>query len=244
MRLAVAAGLAGSLLLQACVSAGGERRETDPSEAARVNTELGAGYIRSGRNAMAREKLERALEFDKRYAPAHATYALLMARMGEDETADRHFRTALRLAPEDPDTRNNYGAWLCSRGQLQAALEQFERAAGVPGYIGRVTALNNAGLCLRDSDPAAAEAYLRRALELNPQNAQTLAQLAWVSYAQGEFLRSRAFLTRQADVGPLDAESLWLAWQTEKALGDEAAASRYRNQLDTKYPDFQAPPLR
>lgn len=229
--------LAAALALSACVSTGGQPAP-DNREAARANTELGAGYIRRGRDDAAREKLERALEQDPRYAPAHATYALLMARMGEDAAADQHFRRALKLAPEDPDTRNNYGAFLCARGRVEAAVEQFERAAGVPGYVGRVTALNNAGLCLRDREPRRAEGFLRRSLSLNSQNPTTLEQLAWVRYQQGEFLSARAFLERYLRVAEPSAEALWLGAQIEDAMGAEDAAARYREQLAAQYPDF------
>lgn len=229
--------LSAAVVLSACVSTGGQQA-LDHREAARANTELGAGYIRRGLDDAAREKLERALEQDPRYAPAHATYALLMARMGEDALADSHFRRALKLAPEDPDIRNNYGAFLCARGRVEAAVEQFERAAEVPGYVGRVTALNNAGLCLRERNPKQAESFLRRALSLNAQNPTTLEQLAWVRYRQGEYLSARAFLERYQRVTEASAEALWLAAQVEEALGASDAAARYREQLAAQYPDF------
>lgn len=229
--------LLAAVLLSACVSTGGQPA-MDHREAARANTELGAGYIRRGLDEAARDKLERALEQDPRYAPAHATYALLMARMGEDASADSHFRDALKLAPEDPDIRNNYGAFLCARGRVDAAVEQFQRAAEVPGYVGRVTALNNAGLCLRDRAPQQAETFLRRALSLNAQNPTTLEQLAWVRYRQGEYLSARAFLERYQRVEDASAEALWLAAQVEEALGASDAAARYRQQLAAQYPDF------
>lgn len=234
--------IAGALAVSACVSTGGPRG-ADAREAARANTELGAGYIRRGRNDAAREKLEKALTLDDRYAPAHSTYALLLARQGEDAGADNHFRQALRLAPEDPDIRNNYGAYLCARGRADAAVEQFARAAEVPGYVGRSTALTNAGLCLRDADPARAEGFLRRALEANPQNPTAMAQLAWVSYRQGEYMSARAFLSRYDRIADPSAEVLWLGAQTEAALGDHQAAAEYRNQLAAQYPDFEAPAL-
>jgi len=226
-----------ALATSACVSTGGQPAP-DNREAARANTELGAGYIRQGRDEAAREKLERALEQDPRYAPAHSTYALLMARLGEDATADQHFRRALKLAPEDPDIRNNYGAFLCARGRVEAAVEQFERAAEVPGYVGRVTALNNAGLCLRDREPRRAEEFLRRSLSRNGQNPTTLELLAWVRFQQGEYLSARAFLERYMRVADPSPEALWLAIQVEQAMGADGAANQYREQLTAQYPDF------
>lgn len=233
--------LLAALLIAGCVTTGNNRPEPDRREAARANTELGAGYIRNGNDEEARERLERALSLDDRYAPAHATYALVMARLGEDETADQHFRRALRLAPEDPDFRNNYGAFLCARGRAKAAVEQFLRAGETPGYVGRATALTNAGLCLRDRDPERAEELLRKALELNPQNAVALEQLAWVKYVQGDMMGTRAFISRYERIAEPVPDMLWLAAQTETALGDEQAAADYRRQLSRRFPDYEPP---
>lgn len=234
------AALLTALLVTGCITTGGER-EPDRREAARANTELGAGYIRNGNDDKARERLERAISIDDRYAPAHATYALVLARQGEDEAAGQHFRRALRLAPENPDFRNNYGAFLCARGQAEAAVEQFLRAGETPGYVGRATALTNAGLCLRDRDPERAEQLLRKSLELNPQNAVALEQLAWVKYLQGDMMGTRAFISRFERIAEPVPDMLWLAAQTETALGDDETAADYRRQLSRRFPGYEPP---
>lgn len=242
-RLAIRAPMAALLaafLVAGCVTTGGER-EPDRQAAARANTQLGAGYIRNGNDEKARESLERALAMDDRYAPAHATYALVMARMGENEKADQHFRRALRLAPEDPDFRNNYGAFLCARGRFEPAVEQFLRAGETPGYVGRATAFTNAGLCLRNSDPDRAEQLLRKALDLNPQNATAMEQLAWVKYLQGDLMGARAFISRFERIAEPVPDMLWLGAQTETALGDEEAAADYRRQLSRRFPGYEPP---
>lgn len=235
--------LAAALVLGGCVTSGPAEVETDPREAARANTELGAGYIRNGRNEAARERLERAVTLDERYAPAHATYAVVLARMGEDEAADQHFRRALRLTPEDPDIRNNYGAFLCARNRVEPAVEQFLRAGETPGYVGRATAYTNAGLCLRNGDPDRAETMLRQALDLNPQNALALEQLAWVKYLQGDLMGTRAFISRFERLNEPVPDILWLGAQTEAALGNEDVAADYRTRLSRRFPSFEPPRL-
>ena len=236
-----ATALLAVLLLAGCVTTGGSQHEPDRREAARANTQLGAGYIRNGNDEEARKRLERAISLDDRYAPAHATYALVMARLGEDEAADRHFRRALSLAPENPDFRNNYGAFLCARGHPEAAVEQFLRAGETPGYVGRATARTNAGLCLRDRDPERDEQLLRKALKLDPQNAVALEQLAWVTYLQGDLMSTRAFIQRFERIAEPVPDMLWLAAQTETALGDEEAAADYRRRLSRSFPDYEPP---
>jgi type IV pilus assembly protein PilF len=224
------------LMLTACV--GTERRlETDLGEAARLNTQMGMDYMRRGRDDLAEEKLLRAMEQDRRYAPAYATYALWLVRQDLPDEAEAHYRTAVRLDGNDPDTRNNFGAFLCSRGHKREAVEQLMIAANNPRYPGRVTALNNAARCIREDDPEAAERYLRRALEISNEDPEALAQLAWVSYKQGEYLRVRAFISRFEAVSQHTAETLRIAAQTEAQLGDAVAADGYRRRYNEQFPD-------
>ena len=164
--------------------------------------------------------------------------------LGEEPVSrDRPVRRALRLTPEDPDIRNNYGAFLCARGRVEPAVEQFLRAGETPGYVGRATAYTNAGLCLRNDHPDRAETMLRKAIDLNPENALAMEQLAWVKYLQGDLMGARAFISRFERSAEPVPDILWLGARVETELGDEQAADEFRRRLSRRFPDYEPPRL-
>jgi type IV pilus assembly protein PilF len=107
-----------------------------------------------------------------------------------------------------------------------------------PFYTTPAIALANAGSCaLERGDMDKAETYLRQSLEYDNQLGSSLLPMAQISYAQGNYLRARAFLQRYQALGVMNEESLYLGYQIEKALGDEKSADKYRLELRNRYPD-------
>ncbi|WP_348672302.1 type IV pilus biogenesis/stability protein PilW [uncultured Abyssibacter sp.] len=212
--------------------------KADYAEAARINTQLGIDYMRKGETDRALTKLQRALEQDASFPLAHASIAFVYQNRGDAVSADRHYRRALALAPNSPDTQNNYGVFLCGQSRYDEALAAFERALRVTGYRTPEVAYTNAGVCARKAGKdAQAEGYFRAALRENGTFSNALAQIALLSYDRGEYLRARAFLQRYAQAAPHSPQTLWLGVRTERALGDVAAARRYANQLQQQFPE-------
>ena len=214
-------------------AAGGERQD-----AAKVNTELGTAYMQRGNLDLAKDKLNKALEYDSGYAPAYAVLGILYERIGESAQAGDYYRSALKLDPDSASVRNNYGRWLCSNGQPEAGLSQLQTAIDDPFYNNQLSAHTNAGLCaisLQRSE--AAESYLRQALKMNPNSADALYAMADLSYKRGDYLRARAFLQRHEGVAGPRADSLLLGHRVETELGDRQAAEQYADRLKDRYPD-------
>lgn len=231
------------LLLAACVTEypqGEKPSKPDLSAAARANTQLGIEYARQGNFDLAMEKLQRALEQDPGHAPAHGAVALLLARRGEDARADQHYRRALSLDPIEPFTRNNYAVFRCGRGEVREGEELLVETARDRRYSSPEVAWTNAGICVRRSNPAKAEEYFREALKANGNHAAALYELATIAAEKQDWLRVRAFLQRYERVAPASAQSLLLALQAERALGDAEAAARYQRRLRDQFPE--APP--
>lgn len=209
----------------------------DLTEAARTNTQLGIEYMGQGRLELAEEKLQRAIEQDPQYATARAVLGMVMMQRGEPAEARKSFKKALALNPKDPDTLHNYGIFLCAEGEPDKGVEYLQEAAGMRSFKSRDMALTNAGACLRGSDPARAEEYLREALRLNPEHPDALRELARLFYAKGDYLRARGFIQRYERVGPVHPEMLWLGARVETALGDRIAAAKYDQRLRTQFPE-------
>ena len=174
------AALLAALLLNACVSSQTVTRRSDPSDEATLRLyELGAQYYRNGNYALARDRLERAVELDPRNAAAHSLLALTLVNLGNNRLAAESFSRSVRLEPNDKDVRNNYGVFLCEQGRYDDALEQFDRAIAIVDNDTRWIEMTNAGVCVaKRPDPERAETYLRDALALRPAYGEALFQMA------------------------------------------------------------------
>ena len=229
-----------ALTLGACASSPEPQFGAKPQEAARLNAQLGAQYLRDDRLQLAKRKLDKALRQDPDNADAHAVYALLNMRLGQPEDVEDHFETALDLRPGDPQILNNYGTFLCDRGDYEAGIDRFLRAAENPLYETPAYAYANAGRCARQAgDAEAARAHLRHALELDPRMATALYDLAQVELDRGHPARARPYVERYHKVASPAPESLWLGIRVERALGNEDAASEYGKLLLRNFRDSE-----
>ena len=235
---AMAGLLVSSLLLAGCIATETNPVEVSLEDAARANLQLGAAYYQRNELALAREKLEKAVEQDPDLASARAYLGLVYERINDQKGARKQYAAAVRLAPDDPSIINTYGGYLCRTDEREEGIEYFLRAARNPLYKTPEAAYLNAAVCARGiPDLEAAETYLRRVLAADANNRDALLQLADVSMETDRALQSRAFLQRFHETGPATAESLVLSVRTETALGDREAARASFEELDRLFPD-------
>ncbi|MDX1625588.1 MAG: type IV pilus biogenesis/stability protein PilW [Wenzhouxiangellaceae bacterium] len=209
-----------------------------PNRAAELNTRLGVGYLEKGDLQIALEKLEKAVSQDPDHAPARLALGIVYESIGRQELALEQLRRAVRLAPDDGAAHNSYAALLCRAGRYEEADRHFRAALEDPFYPTPDIVLANAGACARrDGRTETAEAYLRRALDIDPMNRVALFHLSSLSYEIGEPLRARAFLQRLAETGPLSPQSLLLGYRVERRLGAADSARGFSQRLQSQYPD-------
>jgi type IV pilus assembly protein PilF len=240
-------GLRVFLLAAAALSIAGcaSTAERNPDEERRqklvdTNVQLAAGYLQQGQMDAAKEKLDKALERSSDDPQANNVMALLQWRLRNYDAAEKHFQRALgsKNSGINADVQHNYGAFLCDRNRVDEALTWFERAIANPQYPTPELANLNAGLCLlKKPDRAAAERYVRQALQRSPALAPALLTMARLSYESGNALSARGFMERYAKAGPETAESLWLGVRVERALGDRNAEASYALRLKGRFPD-------
>lgn len=225
--------------LSACVTTDSGRRVTkeSPKDAAAYNYQLGAAYLREGKLQLARERLESSVRQNPDVAGAHFTLAILYEKLGENQLAERAYRQAMRVAPDDGAVQNSYAVHLCGKGRYDDAERYFLKAANSPLYATPEAALTNAGVCmLQVPDAAEAERYFREALNVDPTYADALAQLAYLSYDQQNFLSARAFLARFMEQHTPSSDVLMLAYRVELALGDNETAEEYARTILKDFP--------
>ncbi len=212
----------------------------DPNE--RSATELymlkGVQYMKNGRLDVAQQDLKHAIELDDHNVEAHNALGVLYERLGQPQDAEEHFKRALSLDEDNLSVANNYGRMLCAQGKSEQAMKLFRRAFESRLYDTPWLALTNAGICAVNMGAKAdGEAYLRKALDANPNFAPALLEMAKLSQANGAHLSARAFLQRFESAAEATPESLLLGVQTEQALGNFDDADQYLNKLQRLFPD-------
>ncbi len=226
-----------SMTLSGCTSTPVQER-VDTAKAAEANANLGLRYMQNGDYELALKKLKRALEFDRSYAPTHHYLAELYRRLDKNEEADKYFRDAIYYSDENSALHNNYGAFLCSWNRYDDGEEQFLKVLENPVYPRQELVYENLGLCIeRKPDLERAESYLRSALRLNARLPKSLLAMARISFAKGDYLRTRAYLQRHLELARHTKESLWLGIRAERLLGDNNAVASYGMQLKANFPD-------
>lgn len=234
-------------LVAACAGCAGTgtglRQQTAADERAKgaeVHTQLGQGYMQSGDLKGAKEKLDKALQFDPKYVPAHTVLAVLYEKINDPVNAELHYRKAVEFDPKSGSVNNNLAAFLCKQGRAADARPYFDRALADPFYETPDLAMTNAGTCLLQSnDLEAAEGYFRKAVAKNPNNPDALYQMAHVLYLKNDAFRARAFLQRYEALGKPSPESLKLGHDIELRLGNGEGAQDYAKRLRATFPDSE-----
>lgn len=217
-----------------------ETKADQARDAARVHTELGQHYLAGGDLQTALAKLQMALKFDPKYAPAHTVIAVIYERIGKLDQAEIHYRKAVELDPTKGAWANNLGQFLCSTGKYAEGETYFRKAVTDPFYATPGVALTNAGVCqLRAGDDTKAEADFRDAIVRNPQDAEALFQLANLLYQKKDAFRARAFLQRFDALGKPTAASLKLGHDIESSMGNPEGAQNYNKRLRSQFPDSE-----
>jgi len=244
----VVIGIAVALVLGACVTTtttpGGNtttnsaaEREKKLQNAAALNVQLGIAYLHQGNLTLAKEKLDKAMKEGPREPSAHSAMALLYDRMGKPSDADREFREALRLAPHDPDTLNNYAVYLCRTGRTDEGVKYFLDAANNALYSTPAAAFTNAGVCLRAAkryDQATAQ--FQKALSVRPNFAEAAFQLVDTNFTLGAVKDARAELDQYLNAFEATPDLLFIGVRIARAQGDRLAAERFSRRLRVDFP--------
>jgi type IV pilus assembly protein PilF len=215
------------------------KTERSPQESAAIWVQLGQHYLELGKLEIAREDLLKALKFDPKSVDAHTVLATLYDRVGDRTSAEEHYRQAADLSPSSGAVNNNYALYLCKLGRYADAQKRFDVAKADGFYDRRDLVYLNSGTCvmLGKGSIDAAEDDFRRAVEINPKNAQALFQLASVLYDKGDYFRARAFIQRFDSLGQASPEALLLARNIEVKLDNAGAARDYARRLKEQFPD-------
>ncbi len=227
------AGLLGACALLPDFDNAGMNRE----EKAKLHLKMGVQYMDLGMLDVAKEKLDAAANFDSSNPEIQNALAVFYERTKDFEEASDHYRSALSKDPDNFSTKNNFGRLLCERGDYDKGMSLLQEALDSPMNTHTWLALTNIGVCLiKQNDNLKGEGYFRQALQGNPEYAPALQEMQKISYNHQQFMSARAFLERYLSVAKHTPETLWFAFQTERALGNGEAADEYKEQLLNSFP--------
>ena len=213
--------------------------ESDASKRARLRMELASGYFGRGQMTTALDQVKLALQADPTLSTAYNLRGLIYANLGDEKLAEDSFRRALQLNPQDADTMQNFGYFLCEKKRYPEASAMFDQALAVPQYREQSRTLLTKGVCEAFAGRLAeSEATLLHAYQLDPANPSTAVNLSEVLYRRGEYERARSYIRRvNANPQLTGAQTLWLAARIEQRLGNRSGVQELGDQLRRRFPD-------
>ena len=247
MRLALAAV---ALVLCACSSTSTvetkqvtDSTQMDARRRAEVHTALAGEYYQRGNHIVALSETRAAIKDDPSYAGAYTMQALVYMELKEDGPARTAFERAITLSPNNAETLNNFGWFLCLRNDAARGLPMMQRAANDTQYATPEKAWLSIGLChRRHGRNVEAEEALRRAVLIRPEMIGALYNLALITYERGAYKDAENYLGRYTRLANSNLEGLVLGVRVARANNDKALEESYMQQIRRRFPD--APQLR
>ncbi len=213
-------------------------RKVDLKKSSKFNAQLCAAYIKKKSYQVAMYKCNKAIKHDPKNAVAYKWKAVLHQQLGQPGLAEKYYRIAVRLDPNDAGARNNYGAFLCQQKRYLQSEKQFLRAASDPLYASRAFAYVNAAVCMQSAGSKdKAEKYFRLALALDPDNGHALIGLAQLQLDAGKVESAYRLMQRWSVSNRQNSRSLWLNIRIARLRGDVNRASSLGLLLVNKYPE-------
>lgn len=213
--------LAGSLITQAACDSVSTNTMSQNSIAANYNVQLGLGYLEQNQKVRAKQKLLLALHQAPNWPIALNAMAYFLEKTGEDKEAAYYYQSALKNSPHDGASLNNYGAFLCRKGNYQLAKQYFLKAVNEINYVNSAEAYENAGLCsLQAYDELNGETFFLKALEQDPMRLASMFELAKIYFNKNNLKKADFYIKRYNQYSTPDAQALWLGIRIARKLGD------------------------
>lgn len=210
------------------------------SEKARLNLEMGSRYLELGMLEAAKTKLDTALSLDANNPEIENSLGVFYERINDLNQAGDYYQKAAKLAPDNASIQSNYGHFLCQRGDYAEGISLLQKTQASALNKQPWVAATNLGICYQQqNDLNSAEQHFRQALQNQADYPPALLAMQKISYQHRQYLSARGFMERYLSVAKHTAESLWLATQTERALGNNHLAADYSQQLLSSFPSSQ-----
>jgi len=233
-----------ALGLSACITVTESRfsKKADANKAAEAYVALGVAYMTQHNMAMARQKLDRALELEPDNVSAHSAIATYWLERGEESLAVKEFEIALDLDDEHSPSNFHYGRYLMVYKRDAKACEYLSLAASDVNYSARSLANESLGKCwlTQENNSKAIDAF-EKAWTLNSDSSVASFNLSKIYFKRKRVdiaLRWFKRLENSFKAGSLNhsAATLKLGWRLAKASGNKSSAANYAFKLKKRFP--------
>lgn len=182
---------------------------TEIPKSSRLLLILGEAAERDGDHAAALGYLESALEGMPGNADGWALLGRAYQFSGRTNDAAEAYGRAVELAPQNASYRETLGLLLGMSGDLDRGLAELRKVVETPGYSGAAAWVNLGWVYRNRNEPAQSTAAYRKALELDPKQAQAALGLGWALTQTKEYDEAIEWYRRAAE---LDASLAGDAW--------------------------------
>jgi protein O-mannosyl-transferase len=169
-----------------------------------------------------------ALRTEPNSSIAHYNLARFLAKRGDHAGAIAHYRRALSIRP-DADTHNTLGLLLAIRGELEASIEEFHKAAEADPQYARAF-FNLGRVYARLDEPERAVQNYQRALQLSPNEAEIHLGLGNVLARQGHLQAASDHFEKAVKLKPDFADGHVALARSLAAQGKKQDAEKHYEQ--------------
>ncbi|WP_419571786.1 type IV pilus biogenesis/stability protein PilW [Rheinheimera sp.] len=207
------------------------------TEAARTRVALGINYLQVGDKSQAKYNLDKALQMAPQLAELHNALAYYYQQVQDHDAVVESYRQAMALEPDNADSYNNFGAYLCQQGQYQQAEQLLLEAIERPGYFRVADSYENLALCaLEQNDFSKTRHYLNLSLTHNATRPSAQFNSAALYYATKQLELAAQTLELMQRASQLSAPVLLLSYQVAQELQHWPAMQEAEQQLLSLYP--------
>jgi type IV pilus assembly protein PilF len=227
-------------LLIACAGRETKLSDEENPDNAEKNVQLALHYLKEGNPQHALNKVLLALKQNPELDSAYDAAGRIYAEHNQPDLAEKYYKRAIELMPQDATPYNHYGQFLCNEKRFQEAEEVFLKGIKTETANAAEVAYANAGLCaIRVPDLERAAGYFRSALNVNPKMAVPYYQLARIDFKKEQFSQAQRNLQSYLHYGVPTPKSLSLGIEIEGALGDTELQTEYARQLKENFPNAE-----
>jgi tetratricopeptide (TPR) repeat protein len=167
----------------------------------------------------------RALELSvQEKAEYHKTIGNCMARLGQNQEAERSYKKALELSPASDEVQSNLGSLYLEQGQVPDAKRCYQDS--IASNPGNDKAWVGLGLChVSEGDKEAAHEAFARSLEKNLRNSTAIFHLVKCAYEIKKYSTAEKMLSNYVEVAPVSPSLLYSLAGLQFHVGKKKEAS-------------------